>query len=151
LVRLGQRVVQVEYAPIILTGAGALNKVLGRQVYQSNLQLGGTRIMNTNGVSHLVAQNDLTGVCDIINWLSYVPETNKSPLPVVAIRDPITRNIAVEISKGSYDPRVLLEGVMGDNGEWKGGFFDRGSYTETLSGWAKGVIVGRARLGGNIN
>ena len=32
LVRLGQRVVQVENSHIILTGAGALNKVLGREV-----------------------------------------------------------------------------------------------------------------------
>ena len=28
-------------APIILTGAAALNKVLGRAVYDSNVQLGG--------------------------------------------------------------------------------------------------------------
>merc|ERR1712176_1077327 len=28
------------------------------------------------------------------------------------------------------------------------GFFDKGSFTETLSGWAKTVVVGRARLGG---
>ena len=42
LVRLGERAVQVEGQPIILTGAPALNKVLGREVYTSNLQLGGT-------------------------------------------------------------------------------------------------------------
>jgi acetyl-CoA carboxylase/biotin carboxylase 1 len=140
-------VVQVEYAPIILTGAGALNKVLGRQVYQSNLQLGGTRIMHTNGVSHLVAENDLTGVYEIINWLSYVPETNKSSLPVINSLDPVDRVIDVEITKSAYDPRVLLQGRM-ENDEWKSGFFDKGSFTETLQGWAKGVIVGRARLGG---
>jgi acetyl-CoA carboxylase/biotin carboxylase 1 len=29
----------------------------------------------------------------------------------------------------------------------EGGFFDRGSFTETLAGWAKPVVVGRARLG----
>ena len=41
LVRLGQRVIQVDNSHIILTGAGALNKVLGREVYSSNAQLGG--------------------------------------------------------------------------------------------------------------
>jgi acetyl-CoA carboxylase / biotin carboxylase 1 len=40
LARLGQRVVQVEYTPILLTGAAPLNKLLGREVYTSNLQLG---------------------------------------------------------------------------------------------------------------
>ena len=49
LLRLGQRVVQVENSHIILTGAGALNKVLGREVYSSNEQLGGTQIMHYNG------------------------------------------------------------------------------------------------------
>ena len=41
LVRLGQRAIQVEGQPIILTGTPAINKLLGRDVYSSNLQLGG--------------------------------------------------------------------------------------------------------------
>ena len=41
IVRLGQRVVQVDNSHLILTGASALNKVLGREVYTSNNQLGG--------------------------------------------------------------------------------------------------------------
>ena len=51
LVRLGQRVIQVENSHIILTGAGALNKVLGKEVYSSNMQLGGIQIMYNNGTS----------------------------------------------------------------------------------------------------
>lgn len=50
LVRLGQRVIQVDNSHIILTGASALNKVLGREVYSSNSQLGGTQIMHNNGM-----------------------------------------------------------------------------------------------------
>ena len=49
LLRLGQRLIQVENSHIILTGAGTLNKVLGREVYSSNEQLGGTQIMHYNG------------------------------------------------------------------------------------------------------
>lgn len=52
LVRLGQRVIQIENSHIILTGYAALNKLLGRKVYASNNQLGGTQIMYNNGVSH---------------------------------------------------------------------------------------------------
>ena len=74
LVRLGQRIVQVENSHIILTGAGALNKVLGREVYTSNNQLGGIQIMHNNGVTHAVATDDFTGVHTILNWLSYVPK-----------------------------------------------------------------------------
>lgn len=41
LARLGERLIQVEGSPLILTGYQALNKLLGREVYTSNLQLGG--------------------------------------------------------------------------------------------------------------
>ena len=52
LLRLGRRVVQVDNSAIILTGASALNKLLGKEVYTSNVQLGGVEIMANNGVSH---------------------------------------------------------------------------------------------------
>ncbi|KAJ3085244.1 acetyl-coenzyme-A carboxylase, partial [Quaeritorhiza haematococci] len=150
LVRLGQRVVQVEYTPIILTGAAALNKVLGREVYTSNLQLGGTQIMFKNGVSHHVAQNDMEGVVQILHWLSYVPKAVGTPLPVLPPpEDNIEREVEVELpSGGGYDPRRLLAGYENENGEWVAGFFDKDSFTESMAGWAKGVVVGRARLGG---
>ena len=48
LVRLSQRVIQVDNSAIILTGYSALNKLLGREVYTSNTQLGGTQIMHNN-------------------------------------------------------------------------------------------------------
>ncbi|KAJ3520298.1 hypothetical protein NM688_g9183 [Phlebia brevispora] len=93
LVRLGQRAVQVEGQPIILTGAPALNKVLGREVYTSNLQLGGTQIMYKNGVSHLTASSDLEGATHILQWLSYVPETKEAPLPILEMGDTWDREI----------------------------------------------------------
>lgn len=74
LVRLGQRVVQVDSSSIILTGAAALNKVLGRAVYASNLQIGGPQIMFNNGVSHLVVKHDLAGVQALVDWLAYIPK-----------------------------------------------------------------------------
>ncbi|KAI8815908.1 acetyl-CoA carboxylase [Fimicolochytrium jonesii] len=148
LVRLGQRAIQVEYTPIILTGAAALNKVLGREVYTSNLQLGGTQIMHRNGVSHLVAKDDMNGVQEIINWLSFVPKHRNAPLPVLPTTDPIDREVETEITKAPYDPRVLLAGGEDKDGDFAAGFFDRGTFAETLAGWAKGVVVGRARLGG---
>ncbi|KAJ3415849.1 acetyl-coenzyme-A carboxylase [Chytridiales sp. JEL 0842] len=149
LVRLGQRAIQVEYTPVILTGAAALNKVLGREVYTSNLQLGGTQIMYKNGVSHLVAQDDMQGVNEILHWLSYVPKQRDAPLPVLPSTDSVDRLITASIPKsGAYDPRQLLAGFKDEQGQWLSGFFDHGSFKETLGGWAQGVVVGRARLGG---
>lgn len=148
LVRLGQRAVQVEGQPIILTGAPALNKVLGREVYTSNLQLGGTQIMFRNGISHLVASSDLQGATDILEWLGYVPETRAAPLPIRETTDTWARDIDYKPPKGNYNPRWFIEGKLDESGEWLSGFFDKDSFQETLSGWAQTVVVGRARLGG---
>ncbi|KAJ2159404.1 acetyl-coenzyme-A carboxylase [Coemansia sp. RSA 552] len=150
LVRLGQRSIQNEGQPIILTGAPALNKVLGREVYTSNLQLGGTQVMYKNGVSHMTADNDFTGICKIVRWLSFVPVTrDASLLPVAGPMqyDSPTRAIGYEPPAGPSDPRLFLAGAETESG-WLSGFFDRGSFVETLGGWARTVVTGRGRLGG---
>lgn len=148
LVRLGQRTIQIEGQPIILTGALAINKLLGREVYTSNLQLGGTQIMYKNGVSHMTANDDFEGVSKIIDWLSFVPEKRNTPIAVTPSLDPWDREIEYyPPSKQPYDPRWLIEGKT-DGSESLSGFFDKGSFHESLGGWAKTVVTGRGRLGG---
>ncbi|NXD65210.1 ACACB carboxylase, partial [Eolophus roseicapillus] len=150
LVRLGQRVIQVENSHIILTGVTALNKVLGREVYTSNNQLGGVQIMHNNGVSHVTVPDDFEGVYTILQWLSYMPKDNQSPVPIIAITDPIERDIDFVPSKVPYDPRWMLAGRPHPTikGTWQSGFFDQGSFMEIMRPWAQTVVVGRARLGG---
>ncbi|KGL89459.1 Acetyl-CoA carboxylase 2, partial [Charadrius vociferus] len=150
LVRLGQRVIQVENSHIILTGVTALNKVLGREVYTSNNQLGGVQIMHNNGVSHVTVPDDFEGVYTILQWLSYIPKDNQSPVPVTAVSDPIEREIDFVPSKVPYDPRWMLAGRPHPTlkGTWQSGFFDQGSFLEIMRPWAQTVVVGRARLGG---
>ena len=148
LVRLGQRTVQNE-APVILTGAVAINKLLGRDVYSSNVQLGGPQIMYHNGVSHVDVSDDLAGVRSILKWIGYVPPAAGAPLPLLLTGDPIEREIDFTPSTTPYDPRWMLAGrEETPGGAWQSGFFDRDSFTETLAGWAKSVVCGRARLGG---
>ncbi|XP_078582269.1 acetyl-CoA carboxylase-like [Branchiostoma floridae x Branchiostoma japonicum] len=148
LVRLGQRVVQVENSHIILTGAQALNKVLGRDVYTSNNQLGGIQIMYNNGVSHAVCEDDYGGVLLMLKWLSYVPVHRGAPLPTITPVDPVEREIAFTPTKAPYDPRWMLAGRKEPGNVWVSGFFDRDSFLEILHQWAKTVVTGRARLGG---
>lgn len=148
LVRLGQRAIQIEGQPIILTGAPAINKLLGREVYSSNLQLGGTQIMYKNGVSHLTANDDFAGVQKIVEWLSYIPAHRHLPVPVLETGDTWDRDVEYTPSRNEpYDVRWMIAGRETDNG-FESGLFDKGSFMETLSGWARGVVVGRARLGG---
>ncbi|CAH8657551.1 unnamed protein product [Schistosoma rodhaini] len=214
LTRLGQRVIQVNNSHIILTGAMALNKLLGREVYSSNSQLGGVQVMATNGVSHLVASDELSALQLAIEWLSYIPQCpnetfsvlykpiqiesgyhfNRNNLAKIEISsqlkvhqpkvnkqtdfylpfDPIDRIVEYIPSRDrpNDDPRWMFTGIMSSHFEafckssskqpsssdqqfenantdhWISGFFDWGTWQETLSSWAAGVVTGRARLGG---
>ncbi|XP_077942833.1 acetyl-CoA carboxylase isoform X1 [Gasterosteus aculeatus] len=150
LVRLGQRVIQVENSHIILTGAGALNKVLGREVYASNNQLGGIQIMHNNGVTHTTVPDDFEGVFTVLKWLSYMPKNKHSPVPIIATADPVDREIEYTPTKAPYNPRWMLAGRPHPTvrGSWQSGFFDHGSFMEIMESWAQTVVVGRARLGG---
>lgn len=150
LVRLGQRVIQIESSNLILTGYAALNKLLGRKVYASNNQLGGVQIMYNNGVSHKTEAIDLDGIYRILHWLSYIPAYRGGDLPITIPNDPIDRNIGFTPTKSPYDPRWMLAGRMNpsDPGEWETGFFDKGSWSEIMQPWAQTVVTGRAKLGG---
>ncbi len=150
LVRLGQRVVQVDNSAIILTGATALNKLLGREVYTSNTQLGGPQIMYNNGVSHATTRNDVEGVKVLLKWLSFVPKKKGSSLPILeASHDPVDRPVEYCPNANEvYDPRWLLAGREDPKGGYQSGFFDHGSFDEIMAAWARTVVTGRARLGG---
>ncbi|XP_062200626.1 acetyl-CoA carboxylase 1-like [Phragmites australis] len=147
LARLGMRCIQRLDQPIILTGFSALNKLLGREVYSSHMQLGGPKIMATNGVVHQTVSDDLEGVSAILKWLSYVPPYVGGPLPIMKPLDPPDRPVAY-FPENACDARAAICGIQDGEGKWLGGMFDRESFVETLEGWAKTVITGRAKLGG---
>jgi len=146
--RLAQRVIQMQQGPLILTGYSALNKLLGKEVYVSQDQLGGPQIMLPNGIAHQLATDDQDGVEKILRWLSYVPRTAFESQQPAASVDPVDRDIVWTPPNTPYDPRMMLAGAAGPDGIFKPGFFDQGSFTEYLASWGKSVIVGRARLGG---
>jgi len=143
LVRLGQRIIQMKNGPMLLTGYGALNKLLGREVYTSQDQLGGPQVMYPNGCTHEVVDDDQQGVQSIIQWLSFVPETTDALPAVRESSDPVNRDVEWKPTPTPYDPRLMLSGT-----DDAAGFFDKGSWKEYLAGWGKSVVIGRGRLGG---
>ncbi|CAB9496759.1 Acetyl-CoA carboxylase 1 [Seminavis robusta] len=143
LVRLGQRVIQKKVGPILLTGYSALNKLLGREVYNSQDQLGGPQIMVPNGVSHETVDDDQEGVAAILKWLSFVPKEVGALPSARATADPVDRAVAWRPTPTPYDPRLMMSGTPD-----MPGFFDQGSFKEYLAGWGKSVVIGRGRLGG---
>eukprot|EP01012_Entosiphon_sulcatum_P026964 TRINITY_DN3247_c0_g1_i1.p1 TRINITY_DN3247_c0_g1~~TRINITY_DN3247_c0_g1_i1.p1 ORF type:complete len:2163 (+),score=392.04 TRINITY_DN3247_c0_g1_i1:197-6490(+) len=151
--RLGRRIVQTKNSPIILTGAPALNKLLGKEVYYSNNQLGGNQIMSPNGIAHWEARDDLVGVKLICDWLDILPLHFLGTRPVERPRlqlvlDPWDRDVEFMPQPNDLtDPRLLIGGTM-HKGQYLGGLFDRDSFQESLQEWAKTVVTGRARLAG---
>ncbi|GET91303.1 acetyl-coA carboxylase, putative [Leishmania tarentolae] len=147
--RLGRRVIQTNDSPLILTGAGALNRLLGKDVYMGNSQLGGKQIMVPNGVSHWCTRHDYGSARVLLRWLDYVPAVQHPqrctpPRLLWAAADPIDRDVTFcPTPNTQYDPRLLVTGLLGETG-----MFDRGSWMEMLEGWARTVVVGRATLGG---
>jgi acetyl-CoA carboxylase/biotin carboxylase 1 len=143
--RLSHRIVQVENSHLILTGAPALNSLLGREIYASNGQLGGIQIMHRNGVSHAVAQNDLEGVNTVLRWISFLPvptSNEETPKLQPMLKDDAARNVLSATKDGEQDIRSLLDPVNG------GGLFDKNSFDEIMSDWAKTIVTGRARIRG---
>jgi len=146
--RLAQRVIQMQTGPLILTGYSALNKLLGKEVYVSQDQLGGPQIMLPNGIAHQLAADDQDGVEKILRWLSYVPRTASEQVAISASVDPVERDIVYTPPNTPYDPRNFIAGATAADGSFEPGFFDTGSFTEYLADWGKSVVTGRARLGG---
>eukprot|EP00931_Biecheleriopsis_adriatica_P052507 TRINITY_DN3055_c0_g1_i3.p1 TRINITY_DN3055_c0_g1~~TRINITY_DN3055_c0_g1_i3.p1 ORF type:complete len:2157 (-),score=543.39 TRINITY_DN3055_c0_g1_i3:77-6547(-) len=146
--RLGQRVIQMVNGPMILTGFGALNKLLGKTVYSSQDQLGGPQVMVPNGVTHQLVQSDAEGVSAILSWLAFVPKDASATPAILEPSDPVDRDVTFVPSKRPYDPRHMLAGCTSPEGDKLSGFFDEGSFQEYLDGWGKSVVTGRAKLGG---
>lgn len=96
----------------------------------------------------MTANDDFEGVSKIVEWLTYVPDKRNSPLPISPAVDSWDREISyMPPPKQAYDVRWIIGGKEDDEG-FMPGLFDRDSFVETLGGWAKTVVVGRARLGG---
>lgn len=96
----------------------------------------------------MTANDDFEGVSKIVEWMSFVPDKKNSPVPIHVSADTWDREIGYyPPPKQAYDVRWLIAGKEDDEG-FLPGMFDKDSFQESLGGWAKTVVVGRARLGG---
>lgn len=79
LARLSERIIQRRDSSILLTGYQSINKVLGRDLYESNLQLGGPTVMANNGIAHKIVDTTMEGV-EYIKRLLFYTTSNIQPL-----------------------------------------------------------------------
>lgn len=84
----------------------------------------------------------------IVEWLSFVPARRNLPVPITPSLDTWDREVIyTPPNKQPHDVRWLIGGKQDEDG-FQPGLFDKDSFVETLGGWARTVVVGRARLGG---
>ncbi|XGW34324.1 hypothetical protein V3C99_018295 [Haemonchus contortus] len=145
--RLAHRIVQTRSSHLILTGAPALNTLLGKEIYTSNNQLGGIQIMFKNGVTHAVVNDDFEGICKIVQWMSYLPDKISSfPFRRYIGFDSSPRLVQFTIEPNKpYDIRQLIDSR---DSEQIRGICDSNSFDEIMNEWAKTIIAGRARICG---
>jgi len=100
---------------------------------------------NETGVSHFVWEDDREGIDDIRELLGYLPSNNRENPPAIETDDDLGRmdpefhNVVPADTSEPYDVRDVIELVV-----------DRDSFFEVHESWAKNIVVGLARIGGQV-
>jgi len=127
---------------MFVTGPEVVKEVLSQEV--SFEELGGAITHATkSGVAHFVAKNEYECMDKIKKILSYIPQNNSEPAPIVETTDEPNRfdtnllNILPENPYEQYDMKQVINSVV-----------DNGDFFEVHELFAENIIVGFARLNG---
>ena len=127
---------------MFLTGPNVVKTVTGENVTQE--QLGGATVHATkSGVAQFAAETEEDAMLIIKQLLSYMPSNNMEEAPRVECTDPVDRmedalnEIIPESANDPYDMYQVIGAVV-----------DGGEFLEVHRDFAKNIIVGFARMGG---
>ena len=128
---------------MFLTGPAVVKSVTGEVVNQE--QLGGASVHATkSGVAHFAAESEENAMEIIRKLLSYIPQNNMEEPPYKPTEDPFDRledslnEIIPNNPNEAYDMYNVIAGIVDD-----------GEFFEIHQAYAKNIIVGFARFGGN--
>jgi propionyl-CoA carboxylase beta subunit len=127
---------------MFVTGPDVIKTVMHEDVTKEDL--GGARTHNaTSGVAHFIAHDDPDALALVRELLSFMPQNNHEEPPSSENADPIDRTderldslVPVESDK-PYDIKEIILSVV-----------DEGYFLEVHEQYAKNIVVGFARLGG---
>jgi len=137
-------VFMTENSFMFITGPGVVKSVMQEDVSLENLG-GGMIHSQESGVAHFLTGDDRDCLNRVRQLLSYLPSNNKEDAPYVRpVDDP--RRLCTELEKivptdphKPYDVRQVIASI-----------FDDGAFFEVHSLWAENMVVGYARLNGNV-
>jgi len=127
---------------MFITGPDVVKTVTGEDVTKE--ELGGAMTHNAkSGVAHFVVPDDQACLALLRTLLGFLPSNNLDDLPRGAATDPVDREDAAlddllpEQATQPYDMRDLIRAVC-----------DQGEFLEVHEHYARNILVGFARLGG---
>lgn len=125
---------------MFITGPQVLRSATGEEIGAD--ELGGAQVHAAkSGVAHFTYENDRLCLEGVRALLSYLPQNNRAPGPVVEGRPQDgsgrLQQIVPQDPRKGYDVRAVI-GTMAD----------RDSFLEIQEGWARNAVVGLGRMDG---
>ncbi len=131
-----------ETSQMYITGPAVVKSVTGEIISSSDL--GGASVHSSvSGVSHFVYPDDLSCINGVRRLMGYLPQNNgEIPMTVEGRktdRSAVLTDIVPGDSKKAYDVRRVIDA-----------FADAGTFFEVQPDFAKNLVVGFARLSGEV-
>ena len=127
---------------MFVTGPDVVKSVTNETVTQE--ELGGAKTHTTkSGVAHRAFENEVDGLMRLREVMSFLPQNNKETTPLVATTDPSDRiipsldGIVPPDSTKAYNMKDVIQKIV-----------DEENFFEIQPDYAKNILVGFARLGG---
>lgn len=127
---------------MFVTGPNVVKTVIHQDI--SFEDLGGARVHAAkSGVAHFVLSNDILCLREVRRLVNYLPSNNQQKPPILDLRDPPDRDdpaldsLVPANPNQPYDMKVLLHSIL-----------DGAEFFEVHAHWARNLIVGFGRLGG---
>jgi acetyl-CoA carboxylase carboxyltransferase component len=129
---------------MFITGPDVVKAVTGEQVSQDGL--GGADVhAGTSGVCHFSYDDEESCLTDVRYLLSMLPQSNREKPPTQPCSDPADRRSDKLMTVVPADPRLPY-----DMHEVITELLDDEDFLEVHEGWARNVICGLGRLGGEV-
>jgi acetyl-CoA carboxylase carboxyltransferase component len=135
---LGDFVVMTADAVMFLTGPKIIERVTREVIAAADL--GGTKVHGANGVSHMVARDDVHAAELVRELLTFLPDRVGSGTPLVPPADAPGEDpgdVLPESDRRVYDVRDVAARLL-----------DRGALLELAPRWARNLVVGFGRVEG---
>ena len=127
---------------MFVTGPNVVKTVTHQEI--SAEDLGGAKVhTSVSGVAHFSQPNDILCLREVRRLINFLPSNNKQRAPLLDLRDPIERTdpaldyLVPANPNQSYDMKILIASIL-----------DGGEFMEIQPNYARNIIIGFGRLGG---